>query len=159
LVADEPPGPVDRPNLSKDYLAGNAPEEWIPLRAPEFYTEQKIELLLSERVASIDAKARTVKLASGRALAYGALVLCTGAEPRHLGAPGADLPHVFTLRTLADSRAIIACTGGARRAVVVGASFIGLEAAAALRQRGLEVDVVALDAVPLGRLLGDEIGR
>jgi NADPH-dependent 2,4-dienoyl-CoA reductase/sulfur reductase-like enzyme/nitrite reductase/ring-hydroxylating ferredoxin subunit len=158
LVGDEPPGPVDRPNLSKDYLAGAAPEEWIPLRGPEFYAEQKIDFLLGDPAARIDPAGRTVTLASGKTLPFGALVLATGAEPRRLTIPGADRPHVHLLRTLADSRAIIARAAASKRAVVVGASFIGLEAAAALRQRGLEVDVVGSDRVPLERVLGEPIG-
>jgi NAD(P)H-nitrite reductase large subunit len=158
LVGAEPPGPVDRPNLSKDYLAGTAPEEWIPLRGPEFYAEQRIELLLGDEALRVDLTTRRVTLASGRALGYGALVLATGAEPRRLSIPGGDRPHVHVLRTLADSRAIVARSASARRAVVIGASFIGLEAAAALRHRGLEVDVVGREAVPLARVLGDAIG-
>ena len=156
LIGDE--APVDRPNLSKDYLAGTAPEEWLPLRPPEFYGEQDIDFVQGDAAASIDTAARRVTLASGKTVSYGALVLATGAEPRRLTIPGADLRHVFTLRTLADSRNIIARAGEARRAVVIGASFIGLEAAAALRARGLEVDVVGPDAVPLARVVGDEVG-
>jgi NADPH-dependent 2,4-dienoyl-CoA reductase/sulfur reductase-like enzyme/nitrite reductase/ring-hydroxylating ferredoxin subunit len=158
LVADEPPGPVDRPNLSKDYLAGSAPEEWIPLRPPEFFAEQRIDLQLGDAAASLDVAAHRLTLTSGKALSYGALVLATGAEPRRLPVPGAEQPHVFLLRTLADSRAIIARAAGAKRAVVIGASFIGLEAAASLRARGLEVDVVGPEAVPLARVLGEPVG-
>jgi NADPH-dependent 2,4-dienoyl-CoA reductase/sulfur reductase-like enzyme len=159
LVAPEPPGPVDRPNLSKDYLAGNAPEEWIPLRGAEFYEEQRITFLAGDPVRRIDTGAHTTHLESGKALPYGALVLATGAEPRRLPVPGADRPHVLVLRTLADSRAIIERAASAKRAVVLGASFIGLEAAGSLRHRGLEVDVVGPESVPLARFLGDEIGR
>jgi len=109
--------------------------------------------------ARLDLAAHTVTLGSGRALPYGALVLATGAEPRRLSIPGADRPHVRLLRTLEDSRAIIARASAVSRAVVVGASFIGLEAAAALRHRGLDVDVVGPEPVPLARVLGEEIGR
>ena len=158
LVGAEPPGPVDRPNLSKDYLSGNAPEEWIPLRGPEFYAEHRIELVPDDAALRVDLGARRVTLTSGRALTYGALVLATGAEPRRLAIPGSDRPHVRVLRTLADSRELVARAAAASRVVVVGASFIGLEAAASLRQRGLEVDVVGPEAVPLARILGDEIG-
>jgi NADPH-dependent 2,4-dienoyl-CoA reductase/sulfur reductase-like enzyme/nitrite reductase/ring-hydroxylating ferredoxin subunit len=155
LVGDEPQGPVDRPNLSKDYLAGNAPEEWIPLRPGEFYEKRKIDLRLGTPVASLDAATRTVTLSDGARLSAEVVVLATGAEPIVL--PGAE--GVLYLRTLADSRAIIArASGGAKRAVVIGASFIGLEVAASLRARGLEVDVVAPEALPLARVLGDELG-
>lgn len=158
LVADELPGPVDRPNLSKDYLAGTAPEEWIPLRDAAFYAEQGITLLLGDRASSIDTAARQLELASGARLSYGALVLATGAAARRLTLPGADAPHVHTLRTLADSRAIIAASKPGARAVVIGSSFIGLEAAAALRARNIDVHVVAPDAVPLARVMGEKLG-
>jgi apoptosis-inducing factor 3 len=159
LIGAEATPPVDRPNLSKDYLAGKAPEEWLPLRTPEFYTEQKIELVTGVAATSLDVRERRVVFADGRSLSYGALLLATGAEPVRLEVPGASLPHVHGLRTLADSRAIIAGAAMARRAVVVGSSFIGLEAAASLRERGLEVHVVSLDQLPLERILGPEVGR
>jgi NADPH-dependent 2,4-dienoyl-CoA reductase/sulfur reductase-like enzyme/nitrite reductase/ring-hydroxylating ferredoxin subunit len=159
LVAPEPPGPVDRPNLSKDYLAGVAREEWIPLRTAEFYAEQEIALIVDDPVIRIVPAGSKVILESGRTVPYGALVLATGAEPRRLAVPGADRPHVHLLRTLQQSRAIIERASRTRRAVVVGASFIGLEAAAALRHRGLEVDVVGPEPVPLAHVLGEEVGR
>ena len=124
--------PYDRPNLSKDYLAGTAPEEWIPLRPPEFYREQNIDTLTNTSVTLIDPKKKQVMLSDGRSLGYGALLLATGAEPVRLGIPGDDLPRVCYLRTLADSRRIIEKAQNAKRAVVIGASFIGLEVAASL---------------------------
>ena len=158
LFGAEKTSPVDRPNLSKDYLAGKAPEDWIPLRPPEFFEEQKLELRTGVAATAVDAKARTVSLGDGSSISYGALLLATGAEPVRLEIPGGSLPHVHCLRTLADSRAIIAAADGARRVVVVGAGFIGLEVAAALAQRGLEVHVVTPDARPLERILGAEAG-
>jgi NADPH-dependent 2,4-dienoyl-CoA reductase/sulfur reductase-like enzyme/nitrite reductase/ring-hydroxylating ferredoxin subunit len=157
LTADASP-PVDRPNLSKDYLAGTAPEEWIPLRPPEFFTEQRIELVLGARATRIDLEGKRVELEDGGSYPYDALLLATGADPVKLTIPGADLPHVHTLRTLADSRAIIVGASAAKRAVVLGASFIGLEVAAALRTRGLDVHVVAPESRPLERILGPEVG-
>jgi apoptosis-inducing factor 3 len=157
LSADDA-GPYDRPNLSKDYLAGAAPEEWIPLRSPEFYAERGIELKLGARAMAIDAKAHEVRLADGSRHHYGALLLATGATPVRLDIPGANLAHVHYLRTLADSRALIAAAAAARRAVVIGASFIGLEVAASLRKRGLEVHVVAPEARPMENVLGREVG-
>ena len=157
LSADASP-PVDRPNLSKDYLAGSAPEEWIPLRPPEFFEENKIELLLGARATGIDLAKKCVIVEGGKTYAYDALLLATGADPVKLTIPGSDLPHVHYLRTLADSRAIIKDLGAAKRAVVLGASFIGLEVAAALRARDIEVHVVAPDARPLERVLGPELG-
>ena len=157
--ADTAP-PVDRPNLSKDYLAGTAPEEWIPLRPPSFFEEQRIELHLGATVTGVDVIGRTLSLADGRTQSWDALLLATGAEPIRLQVPGSDLPHVHTLRTLGDSRAIIARAKDAKRAVVVGASFIGMEAAASLRARGVEVHVVAPEEQPFARTLGPEqIGR
>ncbi len=157
LSADEAP-PCDRPNLSKDYLAGSAPEDWIPLRPPEFYSEQRIDLQLAAEVSGIEAGPRQVVLADGRRLPYDRLLLATGAEPVRLPIPGADQPHVHVLRSLADSRAIIADAKTARRAVVIGASFIGLEVAASLRARGIEVHVVAPEARLMERVLGGELG-
>lgn len=157
LSADGAP-PVDRPNLSKDYLAGNAPEEWVPLRPPEFYGEHAIELVLGVRVTAIDVAGKRVVAESGTAYPFDALLLATGATAIDLTVPGGNLPHVRTLRTLADSRAIIAKLPKVERAVVVGASFIGLEAAAALRARNVEVHVVGPEARPLERVLGPEIG-
>ncbi len=158
LLDGEPNGPVDRPNLSKDYLAGSAPEEWLPLRSDEFYRENGIELRVGTRVERIDPTARTLTLAGGEELGWGALLLATGATPVRLPVPGAELAHVFTLRSLRDSRAIIDAGGRARRAVVVGASFIGLEVAAALRARKLEVHVVAPETIPMERVLGRDLG-
>jgi NADPH-dependent 2,4-dienoyl-CoA reductase/sulfur reductase-like enzyme/nitrite reductase/ring-hydroxylating ferredoxin subunit len=158
MVSDDEASPVDRPNLSKDYLAGSAPEEWIPLRGDDFYSDNKIDLRLKSSVAAIDPRAREIALANGSKLPYDKLLLATGAEPIRLPLPGANLPHVFTLRSLADSRAIIARAGNARRAVVIGASFIGLEAAASLRNRNIEVHVVAPEKVPMERVLGAEMG-
>src|SRR5437867_517580 len=151
--------PYDRPNLSKDYLAGAAPEEWIPLRSADFYREQKIDAITSTSVTAIDSGAKQVMLSDGRALDYGALLLATGATPIRLSIPGHDLPHVCYLRTLADSRRIIDKAKGAKRAVVIGASFIGLEVAWSLRERKLEVAVVGKDSLPLEKALGHELGE
>jgi len=155
MLSDDDAAPVDRPNLSKDYLAGNAPEEWVPLRDASFYAEQKIDLRLRTAVAGIDPQAREVTLADGSRLPYDRLLLATGAEPVRL--PGMS-PGVHTLRSLADCRAIIARATQERRAIVLGASFIGLEVAAALRARGLEVHVVAPEARPMERVLGAQLG-
>jgi NADPH-dependent 2,4-dienoyl-CoA reductase/sulfur reductase-like enzyme/nitrite reductase/ring-hydroxylating ferredoxin subunit len=157
LSADAAP-PCDRPNLSKDYLAGTAQPDWIPLRPPEFYSQHEIDLRLATPVAAIAPAEHSVLLADGSRLPYSKLLLATGAEPIRLDVPGALLPHVHVLRTLADSDAIIALSGRARRCVVVGASFIGLEVAASLRTRGLEVHVVAPEERPMERIMGAAIG-
>ena len=158
LLSADDAAPYDRPNLSKDYLAGTASEEWIPLRPEGFYAENGIELRLGTTVAAIDPAGRRVVLAGGGELPFDRLLLATGAEPVRPPIPGADGPQVRTLRSLRDSRALISAAGAARRAVLIGAGFIGLEVAASLRARGLEVHVVAPDRRPLERVLGPELG-
>jgi NADPH-dependent 2,4-dienoyl-CoA reductase/sulfur reductase-like enzyme/nitrite reductase/ring-hydroxylating ferredoxin subunit len=159
LVGNEEPGPVDRPNLSKDYLAGKAPEEWIALRTRDYYESIHVELVTIDPAVHIDPVAHKTTLRSGRVLPYGTLLLATGAEAQSIPIEGAELPHVHRLRTLADSSAIIADAQRAKRCVVIGSSFIGLEVAASLRERGLEVAVVGKDAVPLEKVLGPEFGK
>jgi NADPH-dependent 2,4-dienoyl-CoA reductase/sulfur reductase-like enzyme/nitrite reductase/ring-hydroxylating ferredoxin subunit len=158
LISSDDAPPYDRPNCSKDYLAGNAPEEWMPLRPDDYYQQQSIDLQLRAEVKEIDPQARQVTLGDGRSIPFDKLLLATGTEPVRLNIPGADQPHVHLLRSLSDSRAIIAKAKEARRAVVIGASFIGLEVAAALRAREIEVHVVALERRPLERVLGPEYG-
>ena len=158
MLSNDDAPPVDRPNLSKDYLAGNAPEDWVPLRPDSFYSENGIDLRLEANVTGIDARSREVALANGSKVPYDRLLLATGAEPVRLSIPGADQPHVRTLRSLADCRAIIERAKTARRAVVLGASFIGLEVAAALRAREIEVHVVAPEKRPMERILGPQMG-
>jgi apoptosis-inducing factor 3 len=158
MLSNDAAPPVDRPNLSKDYLAGSAPEDWLPLRPDSFYAEAGIELRLNTDATSIDTNARHVTIGGGETISYDRLLLATGAEPVRLPIPGADQPHVHVLRTLADCRAIIEAAKDARRAIVIGASFIGLETAASLRARDIEVHVVGLEARPMERVLGPEMG-
>ena len=158
ISAEEDP-PSDRPNLSKDYLAGQAQDDWIPLRSPEYFTERRIDLLLGTRVSAIDVDARALVLEDGTRRSFGSLLIATGAEPVHPAIPGVDGAHVHYLRSFADSRALVDKARTAGHAVVVGASFIGLEVSAALRARGLAVDVVAPERVPLERVMGQEVGR
>jgi NADPH-dependent 2,4-dienoyl-CoA reductase/sulfur reductase-like enzyme/nitrite reductase/ring-hydroxylating ferredoxin subunit len=158
MLSSDDAAPYDRPNCSKDYLAGNAPEDWLPLRPPEFYRDQSIDLQLRAHVTALDVSARHVVLGDGQRRSFDRLLLATGAEPVRPNIPGADQRHVYTLRSLSDSRAIIAAAKGSRRAVVLGASFIGLEVAAALRAREIEVHVVAPEHRPLERILGPEFG-
>lgn len=159
MLSNDIAAPIDRPNLSKDYLAGSAPEDWVPLRPKSFYSEHAIDLRLATEVASVDPNSRVVELSDGNHIPYDRLLLATGAEPVRLWIPGSDQSHVHSLRSLADCRAIIEGARTARRAIVLGASFIGLEVAAALRSRNIEVHVVAPEKRPLERILGPEIGR
>jgi NADPH-dependent 2,4-dienoyl-CoA reductase/sulfur reductase-like enzyme len=159
MLSSDADAPVDRPNLSKDYLAGTASEDWVPLRPESFYSEHAIDLRLATEVTGIDPGSRAITLSDGHSISYDRLLLATGAEPVRLWIPGSDQAHVHSLRSFADCRAIIERAQTARRAIVLGASFIGLEVAAALRSRGIEVHVVAPDKRPLERILGPEMGR
>ncbi|HEY4354745.1 MAG TPA: FAD-dependent oxidoreductase [Acidobacteriaceae bacterium] len=158
MISADSYAPCDRPNLSKDYLAGTAGEDWLPLRPADFYTRNNIESLLNSNVASIDPKAKEIHLENGSTYAFDALLLATGAKPVELKVPGAEGEKVLYLRSFADSRAIIAKTAGAKSVVVAGASFIGLEVAASLRTREIEVHVVAPGKQPLEHVLGSELG-
>jgi apoptosis-inducing factor 3 len=158
LSSDDAP-PVDRPNLSKDYLAGSAPAEWLPLRDQTFYSDNAIDLRLNTTVAAIDVPARELTLANGETIPFDRLLLATGAEPVSPSIPGAKPSDVLVLRSLKDCRAIIERANTARRAVVLGASFIGLEVAAALRARSIEVHVVAPEEHPMEKILGPDFGR
>jgi NADPH-dependent 2,4-dienoyl-CoA reductase/sulfur reductase-like enzyme/nitrite reductase/ring-hydroxylating ferredoxin subunit len=158
LSADRDP-PCDRPNLSKDYLAGTAPEEWLPLRTDQWYSDNRVDLRLSTEVTRIDPAARTVHCAPGEDLPYDRLLIATGSEPNRLAAPGFDRENVFTLRSLADARAIAGEAKEGTRAVIIGASFIAMEAAAALRTRKVEVDIVSVEHVPFDRVFGIALGE
>jgi NADPH-dependent 2,4-dienoyl-CoA reductase/sulfur reductase-like enzyme/nitrite reductase/ring-hydroxylating ferredoxin subunit len=158
MLSDDAAAPVDRPNLSKDYLAGSAPEDWVSLRDNNWYAENKIDLKLNTEVTAINAKAKELTLSSGTTVAFDKLLLATGAEPVKLDIPEAAQAHVHTLRSLTDSRAIIAQAKAVKHAVVIGASFIGLETAAALRAREIAVHVVAPEKRPLERVFGPQLG-
>lgn len=158
VVDDDTSSPYDRPNLSKDYLAGNAPEEWIPLRPDGFWAEHGVDLVRGH-VTKLDAAAKTLHVDGREPIRFDALLLATGAEPIHLDTPGGNLPHVHYLRSLVDSRSIIAAAKTAKHAVVIGGSFIGLETAASLRARNVEVHVVAPEKLPLERVLDRHLGE
>lgn len=157
ISADSAP-PCDRPNLSKDFLAGTAPADWVPLRPPEWYSERKIDLVLNSRATSLDTRQKTVGTDDGKTYEYGTLLLATGAEPVTLPLEGSASLQTFYLRSFADSQAIVAKATSGKRAVVVGASFIGLEVAASLRARDVNVHVVAPDQVPMEKILGRQLG-
>jgi apoptosis-inducing factor 3 len=158
LSADSDP-PCDRPNLSKDYLSGNAPDDWMPLRPADFLTEQKIELVLNAGVASLDAQKKEVKLASGKTYRFGALLLAMGAEPIRIPVPGADDSQLYYLRSWQDARDLIKAASSAKQVLIVGASFIAVEVAASLRERGIAVHVAAREGEPLEHTLGREVGK
>ncbi len=158
LSADASP-PYDRRNLSKGVLAGTAAAEFMPPRSTGFYKKLDIDLRLNSRVASIDIASRQVELEDGSHHCYDALLLATGADPVRLDLAGSSLPHVHYLRTLADCDALIANAKTARRAVVIGASFIGLEVAASLRARNIDVQVVGREAIPIEKVLGPDVGN
>lgn len=158
MLSEDTDPPCDRPNLSKDYLAGSAPDEWMPLKPDNFYAENDIDLHLATAVTGIDTANRAVTTVDDRTFPFDRLLIATGAEPVRLPIPGADQPHIFTLRSFADSRAIVARAQTAKSAVILGSGFIGLEAAAALRERGLAVHVVSLDERPLEKVLGPQLG-
>lgn len=158
ISADDDP-PYDRPNLSKDYLAGTASDDWMPLRPPSYYDDQHIALVLKSPVVSLDARRKRIQAADGTTYAFDRLLLATGADPVKLPIPGASDSQLSYLRSYADSRALVRKAESAKQVVIVGGSFIGLEVAASLRTRGLEVHVVALERQPLERVMGPEIGQ
>ena len=158
LIDRDQEASYDRPNLSKDYLAGSIHEEQLPLHPSAYYEESQVELVRGKEGIALDRDRKRLTFDDGATREFGAIVLATGADPVRLALPGEARPPVHYLRTLADSRAIIKAAEGARRAVVLGASFIGLEVAASLRARNIEVHVVAPDRRPLARVLGPELG-
>ena len=158
MITREDRAPYDRPNLSKDYLQGHAEPEWMPLRSDDFFQEHDIDLLFKRDVTRVDARTKTITFESGETMDYDALLVATGGAPVRLNIPGADLKNVCVLRSFADADSIIETAAHSRRAVVVGASFIGMEAAYSLRERGLEVTVIAPSQEPFEATLGPEIG-
>jgi NADPH-dependent 2,4-dienoyl-CoA reductase/sulfur reductase-like enzyme/nitrite reductase/ring-hydroxylating ferredoxin subunit len=158
MISDDPDAPYDRPNVSKDYLAGTAQPEWMPLKDKSFYEENHIDLRVDVTVDHVDGEHCTVTLDSGERLDYDTLLLCTGAEPIRPDGPGFDDPKVFTVRTMQDAQAIIAAIDGGGPVAVLGSSFIGMEVAASLRERKVDVHVIGPETVPLKRVLGEGIG-
>lgn len=158
MITREDRAPYDRPNLSKDYLHGHAEPEWMPLRPEEFFREHDIQLVLNKEVTRVDARTKTITFEGGETMDYDALLVATGGAPVRLNIPGSDLKNVCVLRSFADADLMIEVAGRSRRAVVVGASFIAMEAAYSLRERGLEVTVVAPSQEPFETTLGKEIG-
>ena len=158
MITREDRAPYDRPNLSKDYLHGHAEPEWMPLRPDEFFKDHDIQLVLNKEVTSVDARSKTITFDTDETMEYDALLVATGGAPVRLNIPGSDLKNVCLLRSFADADSIIETASRSRRVVVVGASFIGMEAAYSLRERGLEVTVIAPSQEPFEATLGAEVG-
>lgn len=158
MITEEDKKPYDRPNLSKDYLAGNAKPEWMPLRPDEFYDDYGIELKLKMTIKNVDFKKKVIGLGNGENLKYDKLLIATGGIPRRLEVPGAELKNIFYLRSFKDADEIINAVNNSKKAVIVGASFIAMETAHSLTERKINVTVVAPDAVPFERIFGKEIG-
>jgi 3-phenylpropionate/trans-cinnamate dioxygenase ferredoxin reductase subunit len=158
IVGDEPELPYIRPPLSKDYLRGESEREKALVHPASFYDEQRIEVRQSSTATRIDPAARRVVLDDGSALPFDRLLIATGAAPRTLPVPGADLPGVHTFRTLADADELRAAAANAERIAVIGAGWIGSEVAASLRMLDRRVTLIAPDRVPLERVLGPEVG-
>ena len=158
LLGEEAERPYERPPLSKAYLRGEADRDSLYVHPEEFYADNDIELRPSTPVRSIAPAARQVELAGGERIGYQRLLLATGAAPRRLRRPGADLDGIYHLRNRRDADRLVAAVGSAARVVVVGTGWIGCEVAASVRQLGRDVTLVGPDAVPLARVLGPEIG-
>lgn len=159
MISADDSAPYDRPNVSKEFLTGDAPEEWMQLRLPDYYANQRIDLALNSRVSSIDVQHKRVHLDNGKDYEFDALLLATGADPVKLPFPGASDSQLYYLRTFTDGRVLVNKAATAKQVAIVGASFIALEVAASLRERGLAIHIVAPEHVPLERVFGREIGQ
>ncbi len=159
MVTRENRKPYDRPNLSKDYLAGSAEPEWMPLRADEFFDEYGIEIKESVSIEGVDFKEKLVSLGNNDNLKYDKLLIATGGIPNQLNVKGSDLKNIFYLRSFDDADHIIASIKNSKNAVVVGASFISMETAHSLIDRKIDVTVIAHGEVPFERNFGKEIGK
>jgi NADPH-dependent 2,4-dienoyl-CoA reductase/sulfur reductase-like enzyme/nitrite reductase/ring-hydroxylating ferredoxin subunit len=159
IISADDSAPYDRPNVSKDYLKEPIPDDWMNLRIPAYYTEQKIDIVLNSRVSGIDTQRKQVQLQDGETYAFGSLLLATGSDVIKLPVPGAGIADVFYVRTWSDARVLFQRIATAKQVVVVGSSFIGLEVAASIRSRGIEVHVVSLENEPFERTLGAQVGR
>jgi NADPH-dependent 2,4-dienoyl-CoA reductase/sulfur reductase-like enzyme/nitrite reductase/ring-hydroxylating ferredoxin subunit len=158
MISQDDSIPYDRTNLSKDYLSGNAPEEWLPILKSTYFDKNKIQLNLNVAAVEIDPDRKSVTLSDGRILYYDKLLLATGGEPIAPPITGIEGPNVFMLRTLKDCRRIIDKCGGSKSVAIVGAGFIGLEVASSLKQRGIDVHVIAPEQMPLMKTLGIHVG-
>lgn len=159
MLTESLEGPYDRPNCSKDYLQGEAPDEWMPLRSEEFYKDFGIEVHTGQRVTALDPVSKQIELASGASLTYDKALVCPGGKPNKLPVAGSELTGIYALRSLQDSQVLRELGQQHKRVVIVGSSFIGLEGAMSLRKLGSEVDIIGLEQVPFEKILGQKIGR
>jgi len=159
MVTSENRLPYDRPNLSKDFLSGEASPDWLPLRKETFYEKQGIEFLAGREVSGLVPEQHKLLFYDGGTLKYDRLLLATGAAPRPLSVPGGDSRNVFVLRSVDDAEAIIQAASTAERAVILGSGFIGLEAASALRHRNIDVTLATMEQEPMSRVFGERIGK
>ncbi|MDP4174271.1 MAG: FAD-dependent oxidoreductase [Bacteroidota bacterium] len=150
--------PYDRPNLSKEYLMGSAPDEWMPLRTDDFFSSYGIEIIKQMKVTEADAEKKQIRFENGNTLSFDKMLIATGGTPKRLEIPGSKLQNIFYLRTFDDADRIIESTVKARRVVIIGSSFIAMEAAFSLRKRKLSVAVISPDKVPFEKAFGSEIG-
>jgi apoptosis-inducing factor 3 len=157
MITAEADLPYDRPNLSKEFMSGEAKPEWMPLRSAKFYANQNIEVLTGTRVTAIDPRGKTASLSTGQVLSYDKALLATGGAPRKPSVPGADGDGCFQLRSFADARQIVEAAAGSKKAILIGAGFIGMELASSLRKRGLEVAVVSPEAEPFAKVVGEKV--
>lgn len=160
MLTEEAELPYDRTKLSKATMQnGDANTDPSLLRSPDFYATYGIEVQTGQKVSQVDPAAKAVYFEDGRSLSYAQLLVATGGQARQLDLPGADLAGVFTLRRVSDLQQILQTVQSAQQAVIIGSSFIGMEAASSLAQRGLSVTVVSPDAVPFEKILGAEVGQ
>lgn len=159
LVGDEPHLPYNRPPLSKKFLSGELDRERLALRSEQFYEQNRVDTRLGTRVTAIDRVDRRLRLGDGAELRYEKLLLCVGGRPRLLEVQGASLPGIHALRTMADVEAIRTGLPGAKRLVIVGAGYVGLEAAASARHLGLDVTVLEMADRPLNRVVAPELSE
>jgi len=159
MITEESELPYDRTSLSKGYMNGSVPLDEVPLRPEGYYSERAITVLTRRRVTGIDPRQQYVALDSGNSIPYDKLLVATGARPRRLAVPGAELEGVYSLRSMRDAIEIFEASRGIGRVAVVGAGFVGMEVAASLRTRGLGVDVIAPERVPMLKIFGERVGR
>lgn len=156
--------PYDRPNCSKDYLQGKAPDEWMPLREPSFYQNYGIDIRTGQHVTSLNPETHEIEVRAWDAgttetIRYTKALICTGGVPNRPPVPGIDLANVLALRSLHDSQALRELGQAGKPIVIIGSSFIGLEAAMSLRKLGSTVHVVGMETVPFAKILGERIGK